>query len=211
MSQPDTKQRLQDTAERLFAREGFHCVSLRALTREAGANLAAVNYHFGSKEALIESVFERRLRPLNAARLERLEAVREAARHQGCQPPLTGILRAFIEPTLEFRDIGPGARDFVILVGRALSEADGSLRALFFRLMEPVVFRFFETLCEALPELPRSTVYWRLYFAMGAMAQVMCVEDRNLPQPGGVAMVSDSREMLHLLLPFLTSGMEAAP
>jgi AcrR family transcriptional regulator len=210
MSQPDTKQRLLDAAEHLFARDGFHCTSLRALTTEAGTNLAAVNYHFGSKEALIEAVFERRLIPLNTARRERLEAVREAARRQGVRPSVQETLRAFIEPTLEFRDIGPGARDFVILVGRALGEADGSLRGLFFRLMEPVLLLLFETLCDALPELPRTTIYWRLYFTMGAMAQVMCVCDSHLPQPEGVAMVSDSQEMLQLLLPFITSGMEKA-
>lgn len=210
MSQPDTKQRLLDAAERLFARNGFHCTSLRALTAEAGTNLAAVNYHFGSKEALIEAVFERRLTPLNAARRERLEAVRQKYCRQGLQPPVDETLRAFIEPTLEFRDIGPGARDFIALVGRALGEADGALRGLFFHLMEPVLVLLFETLSEALPDLPRTTVYWRLYFAMGAMSQVLCVGDRHLPQPDGVAMAIDSQEILQLLLPFIASGMETA-
>ncbi|MEJ2200328.1 MAG: TetR family transcriptional regulator, partial [Desulfuromonadaceae bacterium] len=86
MGQPDTKERILDAAEELFARQGFHATSLRAITGGAQVNLAAVNYHFGSKDGLLEAVFSRRLTPLNQERQRRLEAVREAARAAGTPP-----------------------------------------------------------------------------------------------------------------------------
>ena len=63
MSQPDTKERILDAAEQLFGEHGPSDTSLRAITAAAGVNLAAVNYHFGSKEKLIEAVLSRRLEP----------------------------------------------------------------------------------------------------------------------------------------------------
>jgi len=86
MSLSDTKERILDSAEYFFARKGFHNTSLRAITGRAGVNLAAVNYHFGSKEALLEAVFERRLVPLNRVRRQNLEVVRETARKEGRTP-----------------------------------------------------------------------------------------------------------------------------
>src|SRR5207249_7612515 len=68
----DTKLRILDAAERLFAQQGFD-VSIRAITDEAGVNLAAVNYHFQSKEALLDAIIARRIEPVNKRRLEMLD------------------------------------------------------------------------------------------------------------------------------------------
>ena len=75
----DTKERILDVAERLFADRGFPATPLRDITSEAGVNVASVNYHFGSKEALLAAVLERRLHPVNARRLELLDAIESAA------------------------------------------------------------------------------------------------------------------------------------
>ena len=69
-----TRERILNAAELLFVEQGFEATSLRQITTKAAANLAAVNYHFGSKQALIREVFERRLRVLNAERLAQLDA-----------------------------------------------------------------------------------------------------------------------------------------
>ncbi len=209
MSQPDTKQRILDAAESLFAREGFHNTSLRAITRQAEANLAAVNYHFGSKDALVRAVLERRLTPLNQARRERLNRLRETSGANGRRPGVEETLRAFIEPTLDFRNSDPGAKDFVSLVGRALGEPDESVRKIFMRLMEPVFQLFFETLCAALPQHPHKTVFWRLVFSLGSMGQTLCLMDKPLPLPEGIAPIHETETLLALLIPFLTAGMEA--
>jgi len=96
--QSEAKLRILDTAERLFSLNGFHSTSIKQLASEAKVNQAAVNYYFGSKAALIEKVIDRRLRPINQKRMERLEAIRQAAVREGCRPIAEDVLRAFIEP-----------------------------------------------------------------------------------------------------------------
>src|SRR3954471_14093749 len=92
----ETRTRILDAAEELFMQHGFEGTSMRLLTAKAGVNLAAVNYHFGSKDALVEAVFRRRLHPINVARvaeLDKLEATDGA-------PSPGAIIRAFITPGL---------------------------------------------------------------------------------------------------------------
>src|ERR1700739_2231181 len=113
-----TKDRILDSAERLFARDGFEATSLRAITAEAGVNLAAVNYHFQSKEALVRAVIGRRIGPVNAKRRAMLDACEPA---RGEVPfPLDPVLEAFIRRVLEiasshFKEFGP-------LMGRLYTE-----------------------------------------------------------------------------------------
>ena len=92
----ETKERILDVAERLFADFGFPVTSLRDITHEADVNLAAVNYHFGSKEALLEAVLERRFRPITDRRLALLDELEKAA--GSTSPELEDILRAFLGP-----------------------------------------------------------------------------------------------------------------
>lgn len=210
MSQPDTKQRLLDAAEYLFAAEGFHSTSLRAVTGKAKANLAAVKYHFGSKEALLEAVLKRRLVPLNQVRQERLEALGMTARQSGVRPPTEAVLRAFIEPTLAFRDSGPGAEAFLQLVGRAIAEPDDTIRNLFMQLMKPLFLLIYDTLGEALPDLSDTERFWRLHFSIGALSHAMCLVGRFQIMPEGVAPRPDADELTTMLVNFLKVGMEAS-
>src|SRR5210317_643955 len=106
MGQINTKKRILDTAEKLFAQKGFHATSLRMITREADVNLAAVNYHFGSKEELIKAVIERRMLPLNRLRIEKLLNVKKCAEEEERLPEVKEVLMAFIEPTFAFRKSG---------------------------------------------------------------------------------------------------------
>src|SRR5574340_767840 len=102
-----TKDRILDAAERLFAEHGFNGTSLRMITAAADVNLAAVNYHFRSKETLIEAVYKRRIGPANEKRLRMLDEY-EAAAGDGAVP-VENILRALVAPMLELRaDAGPG-------------------------------------------------------------------------------------------------------
>ncbi len=210
MSQPDTRQRLLDAAEHLFALEGFHSTSLRVLTGAAKANLAAVKYHFGSKEALLQAVFERRLVPLNQVRRERLESVRTAARLAGKRPATAEVLRAIVEPTLAFRDSGAGAEAFVRLVGRAIADPDDTIRKIFMKLMEPIFILWYETLGEALPELSPTELFWRLHFALGTLSHAMCMAGRFHILPAGVASRPEAAALTEMMLNFLTAGMEAS-
>ena len=209
MAQLDTKTRILDGAEQLFAREGFHNTSLRALTQLAEVNLAAVNYHFGSKDALLEAVVERRLQPLNRLRAERIEAVLNQAKENKSAPSPEKLLKAFIEPTLEFRNSSPGARDFIALIGRSLSEPDETVRNCFLKLVLPTFQLLFDGLREALPQLPAAILFTRLQFIMGTMSHVMCMRtltalnNRSFPQPLG------QQELIEQLLKYVVAGLEA--
>src|SRR6476619_3946953 len=93
----DTRESLLDAAESLFSEHGIQAASLRAITQQAGANLAAVHYHFGSKEGLVRAVFSRRLEPMNSERLRMLDAA-DLEREDGRS--LEEVLCAFLAPPL---------------------------------------------------------------------------------------------------------------
>jgi AcrR family transcriptional regulator len=218
----DTKQKILDAAESLFANEGYHCTSLRAITGKAGVNLAAVNYHFGSKEALLDAVFERRLVPLNEVRMKRISDVLEAARKEGRRPLVADVLRAFVEPTLRFKS-EPGREDFFALVGRSFSDPTGeTTRKAFFRFISPVIQYLFESLREALPELPADVFIWRFHFALGSFVHLMhacmravdnsihaCNMD-SMPEFLNLPGTDDTEIMMDMLIRFMTAGLEAS-
>src|SRR5436305_14013735 len=89
-----TRESLMDAAESLFSERGIQAASLRAITEQAKANLAAVHYHFGSKQGLVRAVFSRRLAPLNEERLRRLDLCLAAG------GGVEEVLRAFLAPAL---------------------------------------------------------------------------------------------------------------
>jgi len=209
MEPKDTKRRILDAAEHLFAVNGYRGTSLRTITAAAKANLAAVNYHFGSKQALIEAVIERRIVPLNRLRLQRLEEVRAMAHEQTTPPTARQVLAAFVEPSLAFRASAPGARDFITLIGRALAEPDDTVRNIFVGHIRPVVELLETCLAEALPHLPDQLLTWRLHFALGALSHIMNNMDKLQTPAIGLPPVASPQEMVELLLPFLTAGMEA--
>lgn len=214
MSKPATKDRILDAAEILFASDGYHCTSLRTLTTEAEANLAAVNYHFGSKEALVEALLERRLQPLNQQRLEHLESALEAARRKQQRPDAAEILRAFIEPTLNFVESGKGPRHFVAFIGRILMEPDDGLRTMFLQRVRPLFGHFYTALCEALPEVPQQAVFMRLQMTIGMLSHTMCGIDRftgkarEFPLPPDVEPASSTQELCDMMLDFVLPGLE---
>lgn len=209
MQQLDTKQRLLDVAERLFAADGYHSTSLRKITAEAKVNLAAVSYHFGSKEALLEAIFERRLQPLNEERRQRLQAVRVAAKAAGQRPTVKDALLAVIEPTLRFRDTAPGAKYFLHLIGRAMTGPDTVVRSIFLRMIGPLFALLFEMLCEAQPNLNRNQIFWRLHFALGSMSRCTFMAEQ-LPQvPEGVEVQQTTDQQIDMLIRFVVAGMEA--
>src|SRR5512138_1669857 len=123
-----TKDRILDAAERLFAERGYDGTSLRAITAAAGANLAAVNYHFRSKESLMRALFSRRLGALNRERLELLRRLEvEAA---GAPVPVERLVRVLLEPPLRLGN-RHGASGFGLLLGRMYSAPGGFPEKIF--------------------------------------------------------------------------------
>ncbi|MBW1870503.1 MAG: TetR family transcriptional regulator [Deltaproteobacteria bacterium] len=205
----DTKTRILDTAERLFALRGFQRTSIKRLACEAKANLAAVNYYFGSKAALIEKVIERRLRPINQQRMQRLEALQQDGVRQGCRPFCEDVLRAFIEPSFTLTEIVRRERYFLAIAGRAFSEPDDAIRSIFMRHFKPPFLLLFQLMKTALPGLPEAVLWWRLHFAIGAMVHCMHMCGTRLSAPDFSQLPEDANTVVKLLIPFVTNGMKA--
>lgn len=209
MSQTDTKQRILDSAERLFAEEGYHATSLRSITASAEANLAAVNYHFGSKEALLEAVVLRRLRPLNELRLGQLEAVLECAAKTGTPPLCRDVLRSFVEPTLRLRQQESSTEYFISLIGRALADPKGFAMQVFRREMQPLMKRLFQALKLSLPGLSEQELFWRVHFVIGSLSHVMRCHERHSMIPAEANIDMPVETLIEIFLDFTVSGMEA--
>ncbi len=204
----DTKQRVLDAAERLFAQKGFAATSLRTITAEAGVNLASVNYHFGSKEALLQSVYARRLAPLNQKRLEMLAACEAAAGH--APPPLEKIVEAFLAPPLRlFAESGQDRAAFQKLLGRLYLEPGGQARSVMLEQFGEAGRRFLAALQRALPDLPQAELFWRLHFMVGVLAHTLAGRNHLEVMSGGACNASDLEGALERMIAFVVAGLRA--
>ncbi len=201
----DTREQLLDAAERLFSERGVRASSVRDITRSAGANTAAVNYHFGSKLGLLQAVCARRLKPLNAERIAGLVLLAEAPE----TPRLECILRAFLQPAFTmFREHPEFMRLFA-----ALHVAPDNMRSLVYRNTdsEQLVRMLRKTLPRALPEASAQELFWRVHFIVGAMSIAFTGSpDIGLLSAGEVARDSDP-VMLERLIDFGAAGLSAIP
>lgn len=204
----DTRDRILDIAEQLFAEQGLGQTSLRAITAAAGVNLAAVHYHFGSKEALVYAIFERRLKPMNAERLRRLDELE--ARHHPV--PLDELIQAFVAPPLELsRDRAHGGEHFIRLLGRTYSEPTESLQEHVRMLYEPVSDRYQAAFQKTLPDLDAKELYWRLHFMVGTLAYCMSGPNTmRLIASSHLSEDDDTPALIQRLTRFLIGGMESA-
>jgi AcrR family transcriptional regulator len=162
----ETKDRILDTAERLFAENGYATTSLRHIITEANVNLSAIHYHFGSKQELLDALILRKANPVNQARLALLDRAVEEAKPG--LPPVERIVEAFILPMAEAAENHP---QFVSVMGRLYSE--GLMPAILQRYFKDVLIRFTEALHFALPDLPEAELHWRLHFMGGAIGHAV--------------------------------------
>lgn len=193
-----TADRILDTAERLFADQGFHATTLRQITREADVNLAAVNYHHGSKDALIAAVFRRRLEPLNRERLERLEEVLA----DGDPPVLERVLEALIHPALRLgtQPAGDGGR-FMRLLMRAWAENATRLHQAIRREYSHVMRAFADAVRRALQDEP-ADLRQQLDFLIGALTYTMA-------ETGGDDVESTARALVRFGCAGLRDSLDA--
>lgn len=194
---PDTKTRILDAAEKLFGEKGFDATSLRDITTEADVNLAAVNYHFQSKDSLIDAVIARRVEPVNQKRCDMLAAA-------GPNPTVEQILLAFLAPV-----IGQDISAIAPLMGRILATPDVFLVQFFKRHMALVAQQFTAALVKALPSLNETEVMWRLNFTAGAMAHIMARSSHLQELSGGKCDPTDRPAVLARLVTFSAAGFRA--
>jgi len=204
-SSTDTRERLLDVAERLFAEHGFDAVSLRAITTDAGANLAAVNYYFGSKEALIEAVVARLVEPVNRKRIEILDGIRQEELRDA-----RSIVIAFIDPVLEAAARGVGGDNrFFKLMSRCMAARDERVSRLVMRQFPEVVARFVEIICECGPGVSSNTAHLRLLFMAGAMAHSLFHHDKLAILSKGRCDLPSFDVLREEMVVFLAAGLTA--
>jgi AcrR family transcriptional regulator len=205
MSDPSTKDRILNAAEELYAEYGFADTSMRELTRRAEVNLAAVNYHFGSKEGLFRALVERRFTPINAERLERLDAL-EA---QG-DPSLEDVLEALVSPILDLRLADPGAASQLVqIIGRLTSAKSVDVED-FAEVFRKTSERFFPALQRVLPELSDEATMWRFNCALGVMIGTLLDPHGFLNPRNGEADPDYRRRVLDHIIVFLAAGLRAS-
>ncbi|MBB3168516.1 TetR/AcrR family transcriptional regulator [Simiduia aestuariiviva] len=167
MSQPDTVARILDAAEALFAERGFAETSLRTITSTAGVNLAAVNYHFGSKKELIQAVFARFLTPFCQELDRSLVKLVERKGSELLTP--VDLLDCLFSTICDGSEEGSlAAQRFMRLLGLAYAQSQGHIRRFIIARYGEHYQRFTGLLQKAAPDIDPVTFYWRLYFMLGA-------------------------------------------
>ncbi|MEO8670099.1 MAG: TetR family transcriptional regulator [Tahibacter sp.] len=199
-----TKERILGAAEQLFARHGFAGASLRQVTAAANVNLAAVNYHFGSKENLINEVFRRRLDDLNAHRLDELDRAL-----QGENTTLEDLLVAFIRPALDLSLDRSGGGAFVRVLARAYAEHNDALRKFLSDNYGHVMKRFHGAFSERLPTLDKEELYWRLDIVAGALTYAMA-DFGVIKRKSGVSEQAHRERAVEHLIRFAAAGLRAS-
>ncbi|MAX32383.1 MAG: TetR family transcriptional regulator [Halomonadaceae bacterium] len=208
MAQTDTVTRILDTAEVLFAERGFAETSLRTITSKAKVNLAAVNYHFGSKKSLIQAVFARYLDPFT----ERFHAALDALEqdYQGQTIPLEVLLETMARSVLEVPAERNSLKVFMKLLGLAYSQAQGHLRRYIQEHYGSVFTRFTGLVRKATPELPDSERFWRLHFVLGTVIFTLSGLDalRDIAEKDFDEHVS-VRDLVRRLRPVVVAALQA--
>ena len=207
----DTKQRLLDAAERLFAERGFEGTSMRAVTRAAATSVSAANYHFGSKEALLRAALVRRLEPLNRRRLEALDELEAAA---GDEPvAVEALLEAFLRPGYEApRNAGEGRPPYRGVAARLYTDPHARVSSLKVELFGPVVARFIDALAGTLPHRPRDELVLDFQFVIGLLVHVISGHTRAVGEGGETPSLADEwilRHMVSFAAAGLRSGLAA--
>jgi AcrR family transcriptional regulator len=198
----NVQSRILDAAELLFGSDGLQA-SIRDITKAAKANLAAIHYHFGSKESLVAAVLERRAGPVNDGRLKLLT---QFERQAGEGPvPVEEILQAFVAPTLEMLKENPQALKFI---ARLLTDPDPKVREIMAARFGEVARRFHRALCKALPNLPPREVALRMTFFIGSMVHTWVHQNDIVHFLGGAA-AEENGGLLEPMIRYGAAGMRS--
>ena len=202
-TQFSTKDRILGAAEELFAQHGFSGTSLRQVTSRADVNIAAVNYHFGSKENLINEVFRRRMDEMSRQRLAALAEAR--AKHPGRLEP---VLAAFIEPALALARDRQGGVAFIRVIARAYAEKNDGLRQFLSEQYGHVLREFARAVAECVPDMDKERLYWRLDFLSGALTYAMS-DFGMIKRPPGTPEVAHRKRAAEELIRFAAAGIQS--
>lgn len=199
------KQRLLEAAEALFAERGFDAVSVRDMTTAAKMNVAAVNYHFGSREGLLAAVIVRYVTPINEERLARLDAAER--RWSGKTVPLEELLEALLRPLIsQVRRSEMSERLFCCLIGRMFSRREGFPPAVE-EQFKGVMERFMRAFAKALPDTPQEEWVWKLHFIIGSLLHTLSQADLMERLTQGASGQPSLEQTFNRLMRFALAGL----
>lgn len=200
-----TLDRIVSAAEKLFAEKGFRAMTLRDVTKEARVNLAAVNYHFGSKINLMHAVIKRRIEPINSERLERLDAL--IAKHAPDPIPLEDIFEALFRPFFDHAMTTKGPnRAFIQMVGRAMTEPTDFMRDMHKEFFTKLSYRFMVELKRTCPELSDQDLQLRFFLSVSTMLGTITEQARLENISGGKLSGKDFDRICEELTAYVVSG-----
>ena len=201
-----TKEKILDAAERLFSDNGFNGTSLREITSQAEVNLAAVNYHFGSKKELIKAVMSRYMNELSPRLMSTLTSVQAKDK-----PTLIEVFSAVVEPLLAlntFRENGTSI--FLQLLGRGYTDSQGFLRWFLTTKYPQVIESFIAAVQKAYPELEPEEMFWRLHFTMGTVVFTMSSSDALIDiAQNDYDQHINIEDVIEKLIPYVAAGVGA--
>jgi len=202
-----TRLRLLEIAEEVFSEKGFERTSLRDLTRRAGANLASVSYHFGSKTGLLEALVGHKVQKVNAIRLEELQAAREAA---GEAPlPVTTIIRSLMGPLFACKS--ELCNPILVMVSRMMMEQPEFAAKVFEKHFAGIHTAFCQEFVRTFPDLSLTDIIWRFHFTISTMMGSVNQRHRLTSISGGKIDPEDWGATSEQLILFISAAWEAPP
>ncbi len=214
MATKNTKEGLLDAAEKLFAQEGYHGTSVRAITNAAGAHLASINYHFGSKKELLKQVLERRIIPINRDRLRMLGHALELAKRENRPPTVMEVVKAFADPLFTRARASDSIVTFANIVQISLAQHDSTVGVMFLKIMRPMVDAFIKALGLALPGQDDRQLHLKLHFMLGSMLHGMRMLSLS-KNPSyrdlhvGFSAHMDTEALMEHMYRYIVAGLEA--
>lgn len=204
-----TQDKILEAALKLFAKYGFEAVTLKDITEEAGVNVAAIHYHIGDKQKLIQTVLASATEPVNQLRLSLLKQLEDSN-----DLTLKGVVEALVSPPIQQSISMTGNSRLLIRLlmhARALPEQKSS--ALIFSYYDDLALRFVEAFMKVTPGLGREEAFWRYSFTIGAMMYVITDSDKNYHRinqlSDGLCDTDDPATIINQLVVFIVAGFQA--
>ncbi|WP_257295246.1 TetR/AcrR family transcriptional regulator [Endozoicomonas sp. YOMI1] len=207
MSQSATVDRILDAAEKLFAEHGFAETSLRSITSQAGVNLAAVNYHFGSKKSLIQAVFSRFLDPF----VSNLSGAIVRYQDNNDVVDLEEILHLLVDQIMAVKPRSPEDLSVCMrMIGLAYTQGQGHLKKYLRDVYGEVFQAYLELLVKACPELPMNDLFWRVYFILGSAVFTLSGADTlRAMAESDYGVRTELEDIMRKMVPFMAAGLRS--
>jgi AcrR family transcriptional regulator len=202
------KERILEGGLKIFAERGFQAATLRDITDRVGVNIAAVNYYYGSKDALIRAVLTRYVRPIVDARWQALDELEQ----RGGRITTRQVVETLVWPMVRFSHDAWGGRGVIQLLLQTRAFPRPEFQELVSELFDPISHRFVAAFLRASPRLRREDAYWRYNFSLGAIMQVLTdtsPETCRLERLSGGLCRTDDPVIIAQLVDFITGGFAA--